>query len=76
MSSFNHCGDCIPCIVRRIAFEHNGIVLPEYRRDLFNEDVTSLEESDDGKRNLVELAEFADVFRSKNDATLELLFRT
>jgi len=74
VSSFNHCGDCIPCIVRRIAFEHNGIVLPEYRRDLFNEDVTALQESDDGKRNLVELAEFAEVFRSNNDATLELLF--
>jgi hypothetical protein len=74
VSSFNHCGDCVPCIVRRIAFEHNGVVLPEYRRDLFAQDLPTLGEDDEGKRNLVEIAEFAHAFSSQRDAALELLF--
>lgn len=55
--SFNHCGECIPCLVRRIAFETNGIVLQEYRRDLLSiPNILTLPETDEGKRNLVEFA--------------------
>lgn len=72
--SFNHCGDCVPCLVRRIAFESNSIVLPEYKNDLFAQDVPNLPENNEGKRNLVELTEFAHAFASKTDAELESLF--
>jgi hypothetical protein len=66
----DHCGDCVPCLVRRIAFEVNGINLAEYRRDLFSLDVPALPEADEGKRNLVELAEFAHAFSTLPEATL------
>jgi 7-cyano-7-deazaguanine synthase in queuosine biosynthesis len=72
--SFNHCGDCVPCLVRRIAFESNSIVLPEYKNDLFAQDVPNLSADNEGKRNLVELTEFAHAFASKTDAELEGLF--
>lgn len=68
----HHCGFCIPCLVRRIAVEHNGLRLPEYKRDLFQEDVLRLEPQDDGKRNLMELAEFVQIFGSgRSQAQLE-----
>jgi len=70
----NHCGDCVPCLVRRIAFEYNNIVLSEYNHDLFAQDVPNLPEGNEGKRNLVELTEFAHAFVSKTDAELEGLF--
>lgn len=73
-SALNHCGQCVPCLVRRIAFESNGVVLPEYKDDLFSKAVASLPEDNDGKRNLVELAEFAHAFNTQSDAVLELLF--
>jgi 7-cyano-7-deazaguanine synthase in queuosine biosynthesis len=34
-----HCGDCVPCLVRRLALEAGGIVLAEYARDVFREEV-------------------------------------
>ena len=58
----NHCGFCIPCLIRRIAIEHNGFSLGEYARDILSENVGSLAPDDEGKRNLVELAEFAHMF--------------
>lgn len=73
-SSVNHCGECVPCLVRRIAFEHNGISFPEYKRDLFSEDVPSLDVDDDGKRNLVELASFAHLFNTECEGSLEHIF--
>jgi len=72
--SFNHCGDCVPCLVRRIAFECNNIVLAEYKHDLFAQDVPNLPEANEGKRNLVELTEFAHAFASKRDGELEGVF--
>lgn len=74
VSTVNHCGECIPCLVRRIALEHNGIVLPEYKRDLFGESISSLAEDDEGKRNVVELAEFSHTFATQSDAAIEMLF--
>ena len=73
--SYDHCGECIPCLVRRVAFEVNGIALAEYRRDLFAvSDILALNEDDEGKRNLVEFAEFVHTFRSHSEATLVDLF--
>lgn len=67
---YNHCGQCIPCLVRRIALEHNSLSLAEYERDLLVEDVASLPPTDDGKRNLAELAEFAYAFSTQTDGEL------
>jgi len=53
-----HCGQCVPCLVRRIALEHNGLRLDEYRRELFGEDISTLSADDGGKRNLNDLGEF------------------
>lgn len=57
-SGFRHCGECIPCLIRRIALEHRGLELPEYKRDLLREDISSLDADDLGKRNLAELLDF------------------
>jgi len=73
-TQFRHCGECVPCLVRRIAFEHNGLSLPEYARDLLAEKVGSLDEQDEGKRNLVELVEFAFAFGTMPEARLEQIF--
>jgi 7-cyano-7-deazaguanine synthase in queuosine biosynthesis len=69
--AFSHCGDCVPCIVRRIALEHRGVKLKEYARDLFIQDVISLNVDDSGRRNLLELAEFATIFSTCSDGVLE-----
>jgi 7-cyano-7-deazaguanine synthase in queuosine biosynthesis len=66
-----HCGECIPCLIRRIALEQHGLFLREYERDLFVEDVRSLPPEDDGRRNLTELAEFVHAFRTYADARIE-----
>lgn len=61
-ASQTHCGSCIPCLIRRIANEFNGVMLNEYGRDIFSEDVASLAPDDDAKRNFVEMAEFVRFF--------------
>lgn len=59
---YHHCGICIPCLVRRIALESNGVSLKEYQTDLLKTDVAKLDADNDGKRNLVELCEFVNMF--------------
>ncbi len=68
---YNHCGFCIPCLVRRISIEANGTSLPEYERDLLAQDVGILGPEDDGKRNLVELGEFVATLAAGSQASLE-----
>jgi 7-cyano-7-deazaguanine synthase in queuosine biosynthesis len=73
--AMNHCGFCIPCLIRRIAIESNGEAVNEYARDLLAEDVSVLPADDEGKRNLVELAEFVGLFsQNRTQAELENLF--
>jgi len=68
----SHCGYCVPCLSRRIALETHGLELPEYRRDLMREEMASLSIEDEGKRNLVEMIEFATTFgSSRSQADLE-----
>ena len=75
VSGFHHCGICVPCLIRRIALESNGISLPEYQRDLLQENIAKINADDDGKRNLVELCEFIGNFKSNRSmAELQLLF--
>jgi 7-cyano-7-deazaguanine synthase in queuosine biosynthesis len=52
-----HCGECVPCLVRRLALAGAGMVLDEYERDVFNEDMASVPPDNRGKLNLVELME-------------------
>ncbi|MBI4535678.1 MAG: 7-cyano-7-deazaguanine synthase [Ignavibacteriae bacterium] len=66
LGGYTHCGECVPCLVRRIANEAHGIRIDEYARDLFREDVASLEADDLGKRNFLELAEFVRFFFGTN----------
>lgn len=68
---FNHCGECVPCLIRRVATEYNGSTLPEYARDLLAMDIDSLPTDDEGRRNVTELAEFAYTFNTCSDAEIE-----
>jgi 7-cyano-7-deazaguanine synthase in queuosine biosynthesis len=68
-----HCGACIPCYVRRIALEYHGIKEDVWLRNIFEENVSELPETDEGKRNLNELAMFALDFRTMS--SLELSFK-
>lgn len=55
----SHCGECIPCFVRRIAVEHAGLTdKTSYHRDVWSEDVSRLTHEDVGRRNLIDLLEF------------------
>ena len=62
--AYSHCGECIPCIIRRIANEYNNIKINEYNRDILSEDIADLDPDDKGKRNFIELAEFVKVFHN------------
>jgi 7-cyano-7-deazaguanine synthase in queuosine biosynthesis len=74
-SAHNHCGNCVPCLVRRIAVETHGHEVSEYQRDIFREDVGRLPPDDEGKRNLLDLLEFVHVFNSNaTQASLEDLY--
>jgi 7-cyano-7-deazaguanine synthase in queuosine biosynthesis len=64
--SFTHCGECVPCLTRRIALESNGITLPEYERDLLAESIGSLKSDDLGKRNLIDVCQFVGLFGGPN----------
>ncbi|MDP3510192.1 MAG: 7-cyano-7-deazaguanine synthase [Candidatus Melainabacteria bacterium] len=69
-ATIRHCGQCVPCLVRRISLEANGLELPEFARDILREDIAKLKSDDDGKRNLVDLAEFAYRFTHESDAQI------
>jgi hypothetical protein len=61
-----HCGECVPCLSRRIALETNGLKLAEYHRDLLSENVGRLGADDLGKRNLIDLCQFIALFEGRN----------
>jgi 7-cyano-7-deazaguanine synthase in queuosine biosynthesis len=63
-----HCGQCVPCISRRIAVEFNGIKFNEYVVDLFKQDIGSLPDDDTGKRNLIDYLEFISRFKTVTTA--------
>ena len=66
-----HCGACIPCILRRIAIESHGADATIYERNLFTEPFASLSETDDGRRNLADFAEF--VVRIERYSEVEIM---
>lgn len=58
VKSATHCGECIPCFIRRIAIESYQPDTTLYGRDIFSADFRSLLPNDEGRRNLADLAEF------------------
>jgi 7-cyano-7-deazaguanine synthase in queuosine biosynthesis len=70
--AYTHCGECVPCYIRRIALEAHNVIIPEYKKDPFGQGIASLPEDDVGKRNLTELAEFVALFGPNySDAAIE-----
>lgn len=57
-SGVTHCGECIPCFVRRIALETHTKDPTAYGRDIWNEDLSRLPPEDIGRRNISDLCEF------------------
>lgn len=56
-AGFTHCGECVPCILRRVAVESFGRDQTRYVEDVFAKAGT-LNFDADGRRNLVEVGEF------------------
>jgi 7-cyano-7-deazaguanine synthase in queuosine biosynthesis len=53
-----HCGECIPCYIRRIAVEVDRVDPTVYARDVWALNISGLPPDDDGRRNLLDLLEF------------------
>jgi hypothetical protein len=58
VTQYTHCGECIPCISRRLALEAHDLKFKEYKRDMFRADLGTLPPGDTGKRNLTDMLEF------------------
>lgn len=56
-AGYAHCGQCVPCIIRRVAIESLGLDETRYVEDVFRKGL-SLPPESDGRRNLVEVGEF------------------
>nr|WP_319572219.1 7-cyano-7-deazaguanine synthase [uncultured Draconibacterium sp.] len=69
-----HCGECIPCISRRIACEINGYKFDEFVTDIFNLDLGQLSDDNIGKTNIVDYLEFILKFKDLNDSNKFELF--
>ncbi len=65
-----HCGECVPCYVRRIALESLGSDPTTYARNPWAEDMARLSDDDQGKRNLVDLCEFIRCFATMTESDL------
>jgi 7-cyano-7-deazaguanine synthase in queuosine biosynthesis len=70
--SKTHCGECVPCISRRLALEANGLWFNEYKRDIFRENFGVLAPDDNGKRNLSDLLEFIAHFHGPHSISEEI----
>lgn len=69
-SGATHCGECIPCFIRRIAIESYGPDPTAYGRDLFSAKFRTLPPDDEGRRNLADLAEFTLNFEGLDDMAI------
>jgi 7-cyano-7-deazaguanine synthase in queuosine biosynthesis len=59
-AQFTHCGECVPCLVRRIAIERvSGIDPTAYARDPWTLALASAGADEPGVRNTADLAKFA-----------------
>lgn len=53
-----HCGECLPCFIRRIAIEYSIPDSTNYGRDVWSEEISKLDPDDTGRRGTVDLTEF------------------
>lgn len=66
-----HCGECIPCFVRRIAIEFHVGDVTAYNRDVWGNGVSELLPDDEGRRNLIDLCEF--ILQFEKDSLPQLM---
>jgi hypothetical protein len=66
----HHCGECVPCYVRRIAIESHSADPTRYGRDLWAADFARLGPEDIGRRNLSDLVEFVRTIELSTDADI------
>lgn len=67
-----HCGACVPCFIRRLAIEADGDPDPTtYGRDVWALRADQLEETDEGRRDICDLASFIHRFCTESDVELE-----
>jgi len=69
-SNASHCGECLPCFIRRIAIESYQSDDTSYGRDLFAETLGTMPADDEGRRNIVDLGEFTLNFEMLDDVAL------
>lgn len=69
-----HCGECVPCIMRRISIEVHVPDKTAYARDVLSESLSEMSAEDDGRRNLCDLAEFAFLMQSLDDDSMQMEF--
>jgi hypothetical protein len=67
VSDATHCGECVPCYIRRIAIESLTMDTTSYARNVWAEKIKELPPSDEGRRNLFDLLEFIVHFRTKTN---------
>ena len=65
-----HCGECVPCMIRRVAIETHGDDPTPYGRDSFAQNFSALDPDDEARRNLADLCEFSRKFETMSDADL------
>lgn len=65
-----HCGECVPCMVRRVSIETHGDDPTQYGRDSFAENFSTMDADDEARRNLADLCEFSRKFETMSDADL------
>jgi 7-cyano-7-deazaguanine synthase in queuosine biosynthesis len=71
-SGKSHCGACVPCFIRRLAIEADGDSDPtSYARDVWAVRPDDLDEADDGRRDICDLASFIHRFCTESDVELE-----
>lgn len=69
-----HCGECVPCLCRRIALEKHDVKFAEYQTDLFRKDIGALPPANIGKQNLLDICQFISFFDGPNRLKSELEF--
>lgn len=65
-----HCGECVPCMIRRVAIETHGDDPTPYARDSFAQNFSAMDADDEARRNIADLCEFSRKFENMSDTDL------